>query len=159
VLGGAGAKHGAVSKDRIDKSIGLVIYLPLGQRPKFDGLCAADECVGKRAQREQARRTGEKEATGPRIPIHLVLDGQPEVGNSLYFVDQEQAAMTHEGGGIDLGSGSRGSVVKETRHTAWPVAKDRLGEGAFANLACAVDDYDACVRQRLHHLREGPTSQ
>jgi hypothetical protein len=66
-----------------------------------------------------------------------MLDRQPEAGNSLYFVDQEPAATAHEGGGIGLGGGSRGSIVEKARHTARPVAKDRLCERALANLACS----------------------
>lgn len=83
-----------------------------------------------------------------RIEIDGYLDRLKKLRSQLYLVDDHEAVMFDEPGGVVLRSAQRCWIVEEADHCRLPVG-GQPGRCAFASLASAVDEDDARVLKCL----------
>lgn len=129
-----------------------------GRRPELDGLYPAGQRVGQRSQPEHAGRAGQQETTRPRVGVHLLLDGEQQLRDTLDLVDDHRLRQVDEAGWVLLsGLTSDGSVEGA------PLGRVRgsyqLHQGALPALARAVDQHHPGVPQGLVHCTLGVPRQ
>ena len=145
---------GAVGEHGIDEAVRCSVDLSLGKRPQLDGLHLTGQRVGQRSQAEHPGRAGQQEATRPWVGVHLLLDGEQQLRDTLDFIDDHRLRQVNEAGWVLLRGPTSDSSV-EGAPLGRVRSSDQLDQGALPALTRAVDQHHPGVPQCFAHRTLG----
>ncbi len=154
-LRGPRRKISAVLEDGVDESLTRPVELALRQGPELDRLGSTRQQVRDLVQGKEARGSGEQELPRAGVQVDPVFDCEHEVRDTLHLVEDQQAVVTDERGGIRVGCRpNRGVVEIPDLGTALTVG-DEASQRALPRLPSPVEDNHPGVRQRREHVVVG----
>src|SRR3972149_1128178 len=102
----------ACPPDGVEEALPALLHLPLGQGPERKDLHPTDEGASHPRDQPDVRRSRQKEAAGPPVPVHRRLERQEQVGDPLDLVDHDQPFLpADEGRRVGLGRSPERGIV------------------------------------------------